>query len=114
MIAVLAYFTGSMSFVALACGHSAEAMWDVLALITRHLRRAHREGATMLDRELDCPGCGGRRTPRQQICNACWRALPNSTRGRLARHDHRADLRRYQLRTAINAGTPLGIIRVSR
>lgn len=42
MIAVLAYLTGSLCIAALACGHSAEAMWDVLTLMTRRLRPRRR------------------------------------------------------------------------
>lgn len=68
----------------------------------------------MRDRALDCPGCHGRRPPNARICNACWRALPAVTRGRLARTDYRAGLRRLHLQRELKAGTPLGIIRVPR
>jgi len=65
-------------------------------------------------RELKCPGCPGFRSPRQYLCSACWRALPNATRGRLARRDSHAMLRLRQLHNALAASTPLGVIRVSR
>ncbi|MEV1063414.1 hypothetical protein [Streptomyces sp. NPDC050263] len=65
-------------------------------------------------RELNCPGCPGRRTPRQYLCSACWRTLPAVTRGRLARRDQHAGLRLRELHTALAARTPLGVIRVSR
>lgn len=67
-------------------------------------------------RELACPGpgCGNHRHPRQYLCSACWRALPNETRGRLSRRDPRALLRLRQLRAALAERTPLGVIRVSR
>jgi len=67
-------------------------------------------------RELKCPGpgCTAYRSPRQYLCLACWRALPASTRGRLARRDPRAWLRLRELHVALAARTPLGIIRVSR
>lgn len=66
-------------------------------------------------RELKCPGCpDGRRSVKQYLCLSCWRALPNVTRGRLARRDARAMLRLRQLHTALAERTPLGVIRVSR
>jgi hypothetical protein len=39
VLAVLAYFLGSTSVAALACGHSAHTTWDVLATLTRRIRR---------------------------------------------------------------------------
>ncbi len=68
----------------------------------------------MRNPELDCPGCHGRRTPAQPICNRCWRALPNITRGRLARRDFRTGIRLQHLHRELKAGTPLGVIRVPR
>ncbi|MET9098322.1 hypothetical protein [Streptomyces antibioticus] len=68
----------------------------------------------MRDTHLDCPVCDGRRDPKQQICNRCWRALPATTRGRLALNDCRTHARRAHLRRELKAGTPLGIIRVPR
>ncbi|WP_425244829.1 hypothetical protein [Streptomyces sp. NEAU-NA10] len=65
-------------------------------------------------REVKCPGCPGRRAVKQYLCPDCWRALPNATRGRLALRDPRALFRLRQLHQALEAGTPLGIIRVSR
>lgn len=66
--------------------------------------------------EPDCPTrtCPRRRDRRHYLCNACWRALPADTRGRLSRRDARAFLRLRQLHAALADGTPLGIIRVSR
>ena len=61
-----------------------------------------------------CPACPGRRHPRQYLCNACWRSLPCTTRGRLARRDARAFQRLRELHRALAAKTPLAIIRVSR
>ncbi|GGQ48634.1 hypothetical protein [Streptomyces asoensis] len=68
----------------------------------------------MRDRDLDCPGCHGRRDPKLLVCTACWRALPHATRGRLARTDHHTRLRARHLQRELKAGTPLGIIRVPR
>jgi len=65
-------------------------------------------------RELKCPACPRFRSPRQYLCLTCWRTLPSSTRGRLARRDARALLRLRELQEALQARTPLGIIRVSR
>lgn len=62
----------------------------------------------------NCPGCPGRREQRQYLCPACWRSLPNDTRGRLARRDTRARLRLRQLHVALADNVPLGVIRVSR
>jgi hypothetical protein len=64
--------------------------------------------------QLRCPGCPGHRRRSQYLCNACWRALPATTRGRLARRDARAFQRLRELHQALAAQTPLAIIRVSR
>ena len=65
--------------------------------------------------ELQCPGCRiGWRTPRQQLCQACWPQLPRDTRTRLQRRDALTEQRRTQLWAALRDGTPLGVIRVSR
>jgi hypothetical protein len=61
-----------------------------------------------------CPGCTGHRDHSKYLCNGCWRALPASTRGRLARRDARAFQRLRELHRALAASTPLQIIRVSR
>ncbi|MDX3634302.1 hypothetical protein PV728_29375 [Streptomyces europaeiscabiei] len=66
----------------------------------------------MTDLTRKCPGCPGQRTHGQELCNQCWRILPASTCGRLARNDARATLRRHQLRQALKCRTPLAIIRV--
>ncbi|MFJ7049015.1 hypothetical protein ACIQVC_37255 [Streptomyces sp. NPDC101112] len=62
---------------------------------------------------VKCPGCLGRRRRADYLCNTCWRTLPASTRGRLARHDARAFQRLRELHSALAARTPLAIIRVS-
>lgn len=64
--------------------------------------------------EANCPACQRRRDRRHHLCPACWRSLPASTRGRLARRDHRTTLRQYQLRAALADKTPVQLIRVSR
>jgi hypothetical protein len=63
---------------------------------------------------LPCPGCPGRRKHGHYLCNSCWRALPSTTRGRLALRDARASLRLRELHKALAANTPIAIIRVSR
>lgn len=68
----------------------------------------------MTDRTVKCPGCPGRRNHGQYLCRACWRALPATTRGRLALRDARAFLRLRELHRALAANTPVAIIRVSR
>lgn len=68
----------------------------------------------MTDRTVKCPGCPGRRNPRQYLCSSCWRALPDTTRGRLSRRDARAFLRVRELHTALAASIPLPDIEVSR
>ncbi|QJT06872.1 hypothetical protein G9272_16835 [Streptomyces asoensis] len=65
-------------------------------------------------RELNCPGCPGRRSPRQYLCRTCWFALPQATRVRLTLRDGRALLRLRQLHQELAARTPLGVIRVGR
>ncbi|MEH0431248.1 hypothetical protein QBB34_33960 [Streptomyces stelliscabiei] len=68
----------------------------------------------MTDTTRECPGCHNVRNRGQELCNHYWRALPASTRGRLALADARATFRRRQLRQALKARTPLAIIRVVR
>ena len=61
-----------------------------------------------------CPGCTGHRDHGKYLCNPCWRALPATTRTRLALRDARAFRRLRELHIALAANTPVAIIRVSR
>lgn len=60
-----------------------------------------------------CPSCGIECPPAKYLCWNCWWSLNTPARIALKRTDARAMQRLKELLEAINAGTPLNLIRIT-